>query len=65
MQKELDEFVQQWNTQYIHRSCADCLAGRPDDLYDVPENYGNILSLISHDCMYVVHMYITYMHNPK
>ena len=38
LQKELDEVRHHWNTHYIRRSRHDTLAGRPDELYYLPEN---------------------------
>jgi len=43
----VDKFVRQWNSHYIRHSHADCFPRRPDDLYDMPENYGN------DTCMYI------------
>lgn len=42
LQHEVDEFVKHWNTHTIHQSCADCIGGIPDDLYDMPQNYGQL-----------------------
>jgi hypothetical protein len=38
LQKELDKVLHHWNTHYIRRSRHDTLAGRPDELYYLPEN---------------------------
>ena len=38
LQKELDEVQHHWNTHYIRRSRHDTLAGRPNELYYLPEN---------------------------
>ena len=40
LQHEVDDFVQQWNTHTIRQSRADCIGGIPEDLYDMPQNYG-------------------------
>lgn len=38
LQKELDKVQHHWNTHYIRRSRHETLAGRPDELYYLPEN---------------------------
>ena len=39
---ELEEFVQLWNSHYIRQTTmAECPSGCPDDIYDVPEIFGN------------------------
>ena len=37
IQKELNEVCQHWNTHYIRKSRHDTVAGRPDELYYLPE----------------------------
>lgn len=39
-QKELDYIKEHWNSHYIRKSRHDTVAGRPDLLYNIPENYG-------------------------
>lgn len=41
LQAELDDFVQNWNSHPIRQSRADCIGGVPEDLYDMPQIYGN------------------------
>ena len=38
LQKELDEFRENWNTHYIRRSRHDTVPGRPDEHFYLPEN---------------------------
>lgn len=38
LQKELEKVTLHWNTHYIRRSRHETLAGRPDELYYLPEN---------------------------
>lgn len=38
LQKELNKVQHHWNTHYIRRSRHETLAGRPDELYYLPEN---------------------------
>ena len=41
--RELHEFVLDWNCHHIrHNRLADCPSGRPDDLYHMPNYYGNL-----------------------
>ena len=41
LQQELDEFVSEWNSHRIrYNRRADCPAGIPDDLFDMPECVG-------------------------
>ena len=44
LQREVDEFVLHWNTHLIRLSRADCIGGIPEDLYDMPQNYGNTMA---------------------
>lgn len=37
LQKDLDNFKNEWNTHYIRRSRHDTVPGRPDSLYFLPE----------------------------
>jgi len=39
IQKDLDEIVQYWNTHYIKRSRYNSVAGRPDSMFYLPENF--------------------------
>ena len=40
LQKNLDEIVEHWNTHRIRKSRHNCVAGRPDSIFYLPENYG-------------------------
>ena len=41
IRKDLQEFVEYWNSHTIRpTSGASCPSGRPDDLYDMPSVYG-------------------------
>ena len=40
LQKELDKVMDHWNSHYIRKSHCDTIAGVPDILYYLPENYG-------------------------
>lgn len=40
IQEDLDKTVEHWNTHYIRRSRHGCVAGRPDSIFYLPENYG-------------------------
>ena len=42
IQKELDDIVEHWNTHRIRKSRSNCIAGRPDSLFYIPENYGGV-----------------------
>lgn len=42
LQHEVDEFAKHRNTHTIRQSRADCIGGIPDDLYDMPQNYGQL-----------------------
>lgn len=37
IQKELNEVCQHWNSHYIRKSRHNTVAGRPDELYYLPE----------------------------
>lgn len=43
IQLEISEFVQSWNVHPIRQSRGDCIGGIPEDLYDMPENYGEYI----------------------
>lgn len=44
VRREVEEFVQYWNTHHIRPSFgAAGPSGRPDDLYDMPQLYGKYL----------------------
>lgn len=51
IQKELDFVTSHWNTHYIRRSRHDTVAGKPDELYFLPEksNGTNQLHEVSQD----------------
>lgn len=39
--RELADFVAYWNTHRIRaRSALECPSGIPNDMYDIPEEYG-------------------------
>ncbi len=41
LERELREFVRYWNSHPLRRNrVAECPQGIPDDLYDMPDNYG-------------------------
>jgi len=40
LQRILDEIKEEWNTHYIRASRHDCIKGRPDSLYYIPEVHG-------------------------
>ena len=41
LRRDIEEFVQYWNSHYIRpTSGARCPPGRPDDLYEIPAMYG-------------------------
>ena len=40
LRKELDEFVDHWNTHPIRKSQPESPGGFPDDMFDVPEQFG-------------------------
>ena len=42
IQRELDDVVEHWNTHRIRKSRHNCVAGRPDSIFYIPENYGGI-----------------------
>ena len=39
IQQDLDEVKDFWNTHYIRRSRHETVAGRPDELYHLPERH--------------------------
>ncbi len=42
LSREMDEFVEHWNTHSIRQTrYGACPGGIPEDLYDMPEQYGN------------------------
>jgi hypothetical protein len=41
LQHDFDEVKNHWNTHYVRRSRFDTVAGRPDELYHLPENFGS------------------------
>ena len=44
VRRDLQEFVEYWNTHHIRSSSrAFCPSGRPDDMFDMPQIYGNYL----------------------
>ena len=48
IQTDLDKVQEQWNSHYIRKSRYDTVAGIPDILYLLPEDFGK------HDCMFPV-----------
>lgn len=45
--KDLVEFVSQWNTHPIRRNhLADCPGGIPVDIYEMPVEFGKVLSCV-------------------
>lgn len=42
IQSELDDIVEHWNTHYIRKSRHDCIAGRPDSIFYLPERFGGL-----------------------
>ena len=45
LKKELDEFVLLWNTHHIRPTrLVACPSGRPDDIYELPELFGDMYS---------------------
>ena len=43
LKKELNNFMDFWNTHQIRfNRLARCPSGRPDDLYDMPQLFGNM-----------------------
>jgi len=43
LKKELQEFVQYWNSHLIRRNrIADCPAGVPDDMFEMPSTFGEL-----------------------
>ena len=40
IRKELDHLKEHWNTHRIRKSRHNCVAGRPDSIFYIPENYG-------------------------
>ena len=41
IQQDMDEFMSDWNRHPIRPTrTADCPPGRPEDLYDMPEEFG-------------------------
>ena len=50
LQKELDEFLLYWNNHLIRQSRnANSPAGYPDDMYDMPELFGQCILFLT--CM--------------
>ena len=46
LEKSLEEFKERWNSHSIRRSrLANCLAGVPDDLYNLPQINGMQVSI--------------------
>ena len=43
VESSLNEFLHYWNSHAIRQSRQDCIAGRPDDLYDMPSYYGTCI----------------------
>lgn len=53
MKTDIEEFVEFWNSHSIRcNKLAACPAGRPDDLYEMPELFGNLM------CVCVIEHYI-------
>ena len=43
IQRELDDFVSYWNSHSIRPNrLAECPSGRPDDLFEMPQEFGRI-----------------------
>jgi len=42
IQKELDDVVEHWNTHRIRKSRHNCVVGRPDSMFYIPESYGAV-----------------------
>ena len=40
LQRDFDQVKDHWNTHYVRRSRFDMVAGRPDELYHLPQNFG-------------------------
>ena len=40
IQSELDEVMVHWNSHYIRKSTFDIVAGRPEELFFLPESFG-------------------------
>ena len=40
LQRDFDQVKIHWNTHYVRRSRFDTVAGRPDELYHLPYNFG-------------------------
>ena len=46
LRKDIDKFVTDWNGHSIRRGrTAECPAGVPDEIYDMPEEFGNTVKL--------------------
>lgn len=45
LRQELQEFVNSWNSHIIRQSRCDVIGGIPEDLYEMPQNYGKQHSL--------------------
>ena len=42
--KDLNQFVSFWNSHHIRPVwLASCPSGRPDDMFDMPQEFGEIL----------------------
>ena len=55
MKTDIEEFVEFWNSHSIRSNkLAACPAGRPDDLYEMPELFGNLMCV----CVIVSHTVI-------
>ena len=47
LKKDVQEFLEFWNSHRIRSNkLAACPAGRPDDLYEIPECFGKSVHII-------------------